>query len=78
MAESEHRPAPDRPARRDESEHWQPSDPPRPHGDDLDGDLDDVRGNDAAHERGVRPDQPPGPTGDMDQPGMDPEAEGIE
>lgn len=41
---------------------------PRPHGDEL----EQVVGNDAADERGKRPDQPPGPTGDMDQPGMNP------
>ena len=47
------------------------SDAPRPHGDTL----EEVTGNDAVNERGKRPDRPAGPTGDMDQPGMNPAAD---
>lgn len=50
---------------------FQESDRPRPHGDEL----EQVTGDDAVHERGQRPDTPPGPTGDMDQPGMNPAEE---
>jgi hypothetical protein len=55
------------------------TEPPRPHGDILENEppeSGDAAGREPAGES--QRDRPPGPTGDMDQPGMNPEAEGQE
>ncbi len=66
----------------DRSDGLPHSDPPRPHGDPLEKDPADDAGNAGTRERAgnrsAARDQPPGPTGDMDQPGMNPEPDGQE
>ncbi len=66
----------------DRSDRLPHSDPPPPHGDVLEKDPADLAGKagklERPGDRSAAGDQPPGPTGDMDQPGMNPEAEGQE